>query len=107
MTTMTTNNARWPFLTETRERIEDAIHAAKCKGEDSACITFNTDAGHIDVWCNWLDYSEVVVCPDNDHERQHPNLERAIFDIIPTWDDVDEPEREEPYSDCVRYYERI
>lgn len=83
---------RWPFLDEIREEVETAIYDAKCKDEGSACITYNTNDGYIDVWLNDSGDYEVIVYHDDNRDTEHSRLEELIISALPAWDDVDEPE---------------
>lgn len=94
------------MLSEIAGAMEKAITEAKYNGEDSACYTYNCNDGYIDVWCNSRGDMDVVICQDDDKGREHPNIEDAIFNALPEWDRV-EIDTDEPYSDYVRFYNRI
>lgn len=83
-------------LATLREGVERAIVDAKYKGEQSACYTHNLNDGYIDIWVDDRGNAEVVICQDDDKGREHPNIENAIFEAIPEWDDVEVEEWEEP-----------
>lgn len=83
------------FLDEIREKVNDAVADAKCEGYDSACVTYDCNDGYIDVFTNSKDYVEVTVCPDSDLDRRHTNIEQAITDALPLWDDVEVEEYDE------------
>ena len=81
-------------LQSIRTNVERAIEDAKYKGEQSACYTHNLNDGYIDIWVDDRGNAEVVICQDQDKGREHPNIENAVFNALPEWDDVefdDEP----------------
>ena len=96
------------FLNEINEQVTEAITNAKYRGETSACITYNTHDGYIDVVVNDEDDTEVYVCPDEDKGREHPNIEAAVTEALPLWDEVEiETEDNDWPSHWVRHYGRI
>lgn len=95
------------LLEQIKEGIAEAITEAKLQGERSACYTHNVSCGYIDIWCDYNDCAEVVICQDDDKGIEHPNLEQAIYQVIPDWDTIEVEIDEDPYSDWVRFYGRI
>lgn len=93
------------MLSEITEMMTAAIATAKGEGKGTACGTYSCNDGYIDIWCDSRDDMEVVIVQDEDKGRKHPNLEEAIYNAIPEWDDV--TIEEDSFSDWVTFYGRV
>lgn len=102
-----TDNFIMKFLDDITSNMKDAIAEAKCEGRESAYITHNITNGYIDIWCNYRDDVEIVICQNN-KDKEYPLLENAIFNAIPTWESVEvEIDNSDPYSYWAKYCGRI
>ena len=95
------------WLNKITEQMTQAIEESKLQRNTYACCTFNTNDGYIDIWCDRNDSTEVVIYQHNNKGREHPNIEDAVTEAIPLWDEVDVDIEEEPHSDWVKFYGRI
>ena len=77
------------WVDEIAKMLADAIADAKCKGESAACITYDTNDGYIDVWCNEDGEVQIYVTHDENRDTPQTNIEQAIQDAMPCWEDVE------------------
>lgn len=100
-----TLNLNHGILQECFDRIGEKMRDAVENGETRAAVTVNTNCGSIDICTDDNDDVCVRVAKGNGN-RECPNIENALFNLVPYWCDVedenttdDEDEENEPYDE--------
>lgn len=76
------------FLRDIHYRVHGAIDDAIHTSSSSAWCEYVTDCGTIFVNTNSRNEISVSVY-HHEEEKKHPNIERAIYDSVPNWEEVE------------------
>ena len=79
---------KYEFLEDIASQMREKMENDIIDGDNSSCFTYDTNDGYIEICTNHNDDVAVSVIHDSDDEKESPRLEKAIENIVPSWDDV-------------------